>query len=117
MARKKFIFYTILLIIILVLLFLSQQAYSRWIGKNLVSAATSQASEYMAKGSNWITSNIYPKISGAVQKRGEVIQNEINQTKQKVTEDIPKKIGNYFSGIANSIAGKSNDSCATTQTK
>jgi hypothetical protein len=110
---KKIIFYTILIITILVLVFLGQQAYSRAIGKTLISAATDKASEYMSEGSNWVMSNIYPKISAQVQKRGEMIKTEVNQTKQKVTEDIPKKIENYFSGIANSIKGKDNTSCQT----
>lgn len=109
--NKKIIFYIILIIVILVLLFLSQQAYSRWIGKTLISDVTSQAGAYLAKGSDWVMSNIYPKISGEVQNRGEMMQTEINQAKQKVTEDILKKIGNYFSGIENSILhpGESNN--------
>ena len=101
--NKKLIFYIILIIVLLVLAFMSQQVISREIGKNFISNASDYMGAYLAKGSDWITSIIYPKISEEVQKRGDTIKNEIDQTKQKVTEDIPKKIENYFSGIKNSI--------------
>jgi hypothetical protein len=112
--QKKLIFYIILIIVILVLLFLSQQAYSRWIGKTLISDATNQAEAYLAKGSNWVMSKIYPAISGEVQKRGDMIPFEINQIGQKIGVDIPNKIKNYFSGVVNSILhpGQSNN-CPT----
>jgi len=106
--RKKIIFYIILIIIILVLVFLSQQAFSRGVVKTFVFDAANHVSAYLAKGSSWALSGIYPKISGLsaqageAQKRGDAIKNEINQTTQKIT-DIPKKIENYFSGITNSI--------------
>ena len=106
--RKKIIFYIILIIVVLVLVFLSQRIFFREAGKTFVSGATSQVGAYLAKGSNWAISAIYPKISGLsaqageAQKRGDAIKNEINQTTQKIT-DIPKKIENYFSGITNSI--------------
>ena len=66
------------------------------IGKTLISDATNQAKAYMAKGSNWAMSKIYPKISGEVQKRGGMIKNEVNQEKQKVSENIGKKLEIIF---------------------
>ena len=101
--KRKFIFYIIAIIIILVVVFLSQQAYFRAVGENLISDATNQAGAYLANGSNWVISKVYPKISGEVQKRGDIIQTEINQEKNKITENILEKTKNYFSGITNSI--------------
>ena len=115
--QKRLIAYIIAIIVVLVVVFLSQQAYTRGIGKTLISDATDQIKAYTAKGSNWVMSNVYSKISTEVQKRGDVIQNEINQTKQKVTEDIPKQIENYFSGIKDAVAGKNNNSCSTQPTE
>lgn len=105
---KKIIFYIILIAVILFLVFLSQNAISGKFGGAMISGATDQASEYLTKGSNWVSSNIYSKITGEVEKRGEEIQNELNQQKEKVTEGIINKVENYFSGVANSLAGKNN---------
>jgi hypothetical protein len=95
--------YFSIIIIILAIVFFSRQLYSEEAGRALISAATSKAAAYIAKGSNWAMSSIYPKISGEVQKRGDIIKTEVSKEKQKVSEDIGKKIGNYFSGVANSI--------------
>ena len=108
--QKNIIIYIGAVIIILVVVFLSQQVYSRTFGKTLVSAATNQIGEYAAKGSNWVLSKIYPTISGlpaqageVMEKRGDMIKTEVNQEKEKVSENIGTKIGNYFSGVANSV--------------
>ena len=101
--QKSIIISIIAIIIILVVAFLSQQAYSRGVAKTIVSAATNQASTYVGKGSDWVISKIYPKISGEVQKRGDIIKNEVNQEKNKVSQNIGEKISNYFSGVANSV--------------
>jgi len=100
---KKIIFSIIAIIIVLAVVFLSQQAYTREFGKNIVAGAANQASAYLSKGSNWVVSTIYPKISGEVQKREGIIGNEVNQEKQNVSENIGQKVSNYFSGITNSI--------------
>jgi predicted PurR-regulated permease PerM len=101
--QKSFIISIIAIVAILAAAFLSQQAYTKALGNNLISAATNQVDAYATKGSAWVMSNVYPKITGEVQKRGAIIQNEVNQEKQKVSENIGQKIQNYFSGITNSI--------------
>lgn len=101
--EKKFIISVAAIIVILTIAFLSQKAYFGAGGKNLVSDATNQAGTYLSKGSDWVMSRIYPKISGEVQKRGEMIKNEVDQEKNKISESIGKKIENYFSGIAESV--------------
>ena len=95
--------YIVIIIVILLIAFFSQQAYSASTGKTLISDATGQASAYLAQGSNWAMSKIYPKVDGAVEKRGDMIKNEVTQEKQKVSENIGTKIENYFSGVANSV--------------
>lgn len=101
--EKGSIKYFIIIIIILLVAFLSQQTYSRGAGKTVISATANQIGSYLAKGSDWAISNIYPKISGEVQKRGDIIKTEINQEKQKISENILDRAKNYFSGIGNSI--------------
>ena len=101
--EQGFIKYIVIIIVILIVVFLSQQIFFRGFGKTFISDATNQVKTYMAKGSDWVMSNVYSKISGEVQKRGDVIKNAANQETQKVSENIGTKIENYFSGIANSI--------------
>ena len=101
--EKGFIKYIVIIIVILAVVFLSQQAYSRGVGKTLISAATNQVGSFLAKGSDWATATIFPKINGEVQKRGDMIKNEVTQEKNKVSENIGQKISNYVSGISNSI--------------
>jgi len=114
--QKKIILSIVMIIVVLVIVFLSQQTYSKKIGKNLISAATSQISTYLAKGSipglTGISSKINDQIQN-IQSGGATIQNGIDQTKQKIS-DTEKNIQNYFSGVANSLAGK--NSCVTQPT-
>jgi len=101
--RKKIIIYAVAIIVILLIAFFSQQAYFRGIEKTFISDATNKASAYLAQGSNWATSKIYPKVSGEVQKRGDMIKTEVKQEKNKISENIGTKIENYFSGVTNSV--------------
>lgn len=103
MEQEGFIKYIVIIAVILLVAFLSHQAYSWGTGKTFISGATDQASVYLSKGSNWVTSQIYSKISGEVQKRGDIIKTEINQEKEKISENILEKTKNYFSGVANSV--------------
>jgi hypothetical protein len=112
--EKSFTIYTVIIIFILLVVFSSQQAYSRGVGKNLISAAANQAGAYLSKGADWVMSNVYPKITGEVQKRGDMIKTEVKQEKEKVSENILTKVGNYFSGVANNVLHPDqNNNCQT----
>ena len=107
MNSKGKIKYIAIIIIILLVVFLSQKAYA-WKSENsfisdITGNATNQASSIMAKGSDWVMSKVYPKVTEQVQKRGEIIKTEVNKEKQKVSENISEKISDYFSGVANSV--------------
>ena len=95
--------YILAIVVILLVAFLSQKAYAWKNGQDLISATTDQATAYLAKGSNWVMDTIYPKVTGEVQKRGEMIKTEVKIEKQNVSENIGKKISNYFSEVGNSI--------------
>lgn len=100
--QQGFIKYIVIIIIILGIVFLSQQAYIRGFGKTLISAVADQGGAYLAKGSNWAAFAVLPKISGEVQSGGETITTATNQAK-KIPENILTKVGNYFSGIEKAI--------------
>jgi len=116
MNTQRSIKYIIIIIFILGAAFLSQKAYSFEFGHNLISGATNQASAYLAKGSEWVTSKIYPKVDGVVQSRGDAIKNEVKTEKEKVSENIGEKISNYFSGVENSVVHPGTPQNCPTQT-
>lgn len=110
--KRKIIRNIIIVIIILAAAFLSQQAYFGGTSEPFFSQGTKAAQDYWAKGSSW--------VGGEAQKRGDIIKNEINQEKEKVSETIGEKIKNYFSGIIDNIfnPGKKNNesqSCSPCQ--
>ena len=117
--EKKIIFSIIGIIVVAAVVFLSQQAYFRGIGKNIFLQGANVAQDYLTKGSNWAKDSVYPKISGEVQKRGDIIKNEINAEKEKISETIGEKIKSYFSGVADSIfhpgKAKQNQACPPTE--
>lgn len=112
--ESGFVKYFVIIIVILAVVFLSQLAYTRAFSNSVISKATNPISSYAAKGANWVASIVYPKISGGV----EASQNALQTTQQKISdsENVLKKVENYFSNVANSLAGKTNDSCQTSPT-
>lgn len=109
--EKKNIFYIVGIAAILVIVFLSQQGYLAVIG----SAASGALSGYWAKGSGWATDKVYSTISDEVQKRGEIIGNEINSEKEKISENVLQKVGDYISGIADSVLHPGDDDACAAQ--
>jgi predicted PurR-regulated permease PerM len=100
---KKLILGVIAIIIVLMVAYFSQKETFSRPGDTLISNVTNQAKGFLAKGSDWVMTNIYPKISGEVQKRGDIIKDEVNSEKEKISESIGEKISNYFSGVTDSI--------------
>ncbi len=111
-----FLKYLIIILIILTVAFLSQQAYFQARGKTIISNAQNQAGAYLSKGYSWTANNIVPKVDGLAgqpqetQSGGEAVQNTINQSTQNSAQNIsdeiksiPEKISDYFSGIKDSI--------------
>jgi len=115
--KGGFLKYFIIILVILVALFLSQQAYLQEWGKTVVSNTQQKAGAYLSKGSNWAVDNVLPQVNDKVQSGGEVIQNGVDNSTQNISdakETITEKISNYFTGIKNSIInpGESQD-CQT----
>jgi len=105
---NKFLIASVIgIITVLTVVFLSRQAYFQQIGGNVISSVADKTGAYLAKGANWVVENVYyPKIRVGVESGGEAIQNGINQGVQNISDaakNSVEKIGNYFSGIKNSI--------------
>lgn len=100
---KRIIFGIIAILIVLGIAFLSQQAFIRGFGKEYIYDFSEQAKNYMSKGIDWAGSAVLSRIGGEVEKRGDMIKQEIAEEKNKISENILDKTKNYFSGIAESI--------------
>jgi hypothetical protein len=105
--EKKNILYIVGIVAVLGIVFVSQQGIFSDFGQ----AAQAAISGYWAKGANWASDNAYQPLSDEVQKRGEIAGDEINSGKEKISENVLQKVGDYFSGIADSIVHPGNNSC------
>lgn len=103
MKQKGFVKYIIGFAAVLAAAFFSQSGYFKQNVQNSFFKGSGPVQEFFAKGSNWVRDIIYPKITGEVEKRGDMIKTEVAQEKAKVTENVGEKIKNYFSGIGDSI--------------
>jgi len=114
----RFIKYILIIVAILGIVFLGQQAFVRGVSENVISRASDQIRTYVAKGSKWAVSAIISPISGGVEGGKEAITNEITQEKEKISESVGEKIKNYFSGITDSILHPGeNNNCPTQPTE
>ena len=91
---KKFIFGILAIVIILAVVYFSQKGAFGGTGKTLVSDAANQAQAYLSAGTNWAAANVYPKITGEVQAKGDMVKTVVGQTQKNVSENIAQKISN-----------------------
>lgn len=105
MNEKGFITNIIIVIIVLAVVFLSQQPYFREYGKNLYSQIKPQVEAYWTKTTDWFRNNVYPRVSGEVEQKAVVIQEEITKQKNNIVQNIWEKIKSYFANIFSKVSG------------
>lgn len=104
-------------VIILAVVYFSQNPSFSNLGKNVFSGSLrAVGGDYWAKGSNWVTNDLFPKIGGEVQKRGDMAQEGITEQKEKISESIGENIKNYFSGIVDSVFHSKENNSQSTET-
>lgn len=101
--KKRFIIYIIIIVVILAAVFLSRQSNSTEWSRNLFAQVAEPVQNYLKMGTDWAEDTAYPQISGEVEKRGDMIKNEIEEGKEKVSQTIGEKIKDYFSGVVDSV--------------
>ena len=99
MNEKGFIKNIVVIIILLTVVFLSQQSYFREYGKNLYSQIKPQTEAYWSKTAYWFKTNIYPRVSGEVESKSAIVQQEINKQKDNIMQNVWGKIKNYSASI------------------
>lgn len=113
--ERGFIKYIVIIGVIIILIILGQQAYFKAIGKNTISKTSGVINDYLAKGANWVSEKVFPKITGEVEKRGDMIKEGISAEKEKVVESAGEKIKNYFSGVVDNIIHPAEKNSTNTQ--
>lgn len=103
--ENGFIKNIVIIIVILVIVFLSQQPNFMEYGKNAFNWVGSQVGFYWSKLSNWAATSIYPKVVGEATKRGEAIKEGINNEKNNLAQNVWEKIKNYFADIFSKSTG------------
>jgi len=93
--QKGFVQNIVIIVILLAIVFFSQQIYFRESGKNLYLQADKYARVYIGKASDWLKINVYPKISGEVQKGGVEAQKEIAKQKNNLLQNIWENLKKY----------------------
>lgn len=95
----------VVVILILLAVFLSQQPYFSKYGKNLYFQIKPQIEAYWTKTADWFKNNVYPRVSGEVEQRSAVIRQEIDKQKNNIAQNIWQKIKSYFANILLKISG------------
>jgi len=120
--KSNSIKYFVIIIVILTIVFISQQSYFEDFGEDWGINTSGLVSGYWAKGSSWVAEHVYPKAVEEIENRGEVVKKELEEKKEFASEKISEKIKNYFSGIVDSVIhpgedniNSNNQNCPTTQ--
>lgn len=95
----------IIIAVILIVVFLSQQSSFEQYGGNLYILGTEKVGEYWLKGSDWFKTSVYPKASGGAETGKEIIEKEIVKQKDAAAKNIWEKIKNYFAGKFSNLFG------------
>ncbi len=105
MYERGFIKNIVVIVIILTVVFLSQQLYFREYGKTLYSQIKPQTEAYWLKTVDWLENNIYSRVSGEVESKSTIIQQEINKQKNNIMQNVWGKIKNYSASIFSKFSG------------
>ncbi|MDO8739971.1 MAG: hypothetical protein Q7J54_00160 [Candidatus Woesearchaeota archaeon] len=91
----------------MLVVFLSQQPYFKKYGNDLYLKAKPRIEVYLTKATDWIKNNVYPRVSGEVEQKSAVIQQEINKQKNNIMQNTWEKIKDYFANIFSKVSGTS----------
>jgi len=96
---------TLVIVIILVIVFLSQQPYFKNIGRIFIIKGTKQTSEYLAKTGDWSKANIFTQIGGEGKLFWSSATAEITKQKNNFVEMVWENFKNYFAGYFSKTFG------------
>lgn len=95
----------IILAIVALVIFSQQPAFKDW-GVKTYSWIGGKAQPYTSPADTWLKNNVYPKISGEVEQKKQIINQEIETQKNNILQTTGEKIKNYFSNVIDSVFNK-----------
>jgi predicted PurR-regulated permease PerM len=102
---KNIILNVVIILVILAVVFLSQQSRFMKFGKDWFQKADAYINFLWQKADNWVWQNAYPKAAQEAQKRGEAVQQAAQQQKDAAAQNIFDKIKNYLAEKFSSLSG------------
>jgi len=105
MQKRTIVTNILILVVLLVIIFLSQQPYFNTIGKQFYSKIQINTKIYWTNIKDWLENNVYPRVSGEVESKSGIIQQEINKQKNNIAQNIWLNIKNYFADVFTKISG------------
>lgn len=105
MKERGLIKNIVIVIVLLAMVSLSQQAYFNGVGKKFYFQAEVQTKIYWTKIADWFKNNVYTKVSGEVEQKSAVVQEEITKQKDNVVKNVWENIKNYFANIFSKTTG------------
>ncbi|MBI3337403.1 MAG: hypothetical protein HY005_02130 [Candidatus Staskawiczbacteria bacterium] len=105
MNERGFIKNIVIIIVILTVIFLGQQTYFKEYGRNLYSQIKPQVQAYWTGISDWFKNNVYSGVSGEVEQKSALIQQEVEKQKNNLMQNIWEKIKDYFGNIFSKVSG------------
>jgi len=105
MKEKGFAVNIVIIIVLVVIVFLSQQPYFRKYGENFYLQAKTQVMSYWAQATDWFMNNVYSRVSGGVEQKKAEIQEEVAKQKNNIVQNVWEKIKNYFADIFSKTTG------------
>ena len=96
MQSRGFVQNIVIIAVILILVFLSQQAYARLFVQKIYSQVNAAIQPYWLTFSGWVKITLYPKLSGEVATRGGAVTQELNAQKNIAAQSLWDKIKLFF---------------------
>lgn len=91
--------YVIFILIILAIVFLSQQAYFQEKGKIIYGKAAEWGSVIKKQCQDFFQKNIFSRISSEIEKRQQIAKQELENQSKEVRGNLWQGIKNYFLGL------------------
>ena len=100
-SERGFIQNIVLIAVIVITVFLSQQPYVKDFAKNIYSPLAKQVNSYLPKISNQFFASIYLKVGGEASSIQLSAQKEITAQKNNAVQNAWDNFKNYFAGKFN----------------
>ncbi len=91
--------YIIFILIILAIIFLSQQPYFQEKGKIMYQKVAGWGSVVKNWCQDFFQKNIFSRISSEIEKRQEIAKQELENQSKEIGQNIWQRIENYFLGL------------------